>query len=305
MGVGQPEEGGVSAAFAAFISAVISVVLTIAGTLVGLRSSASQAALFLVLTWLLIVASIATALVAVWLLADSIRKNVRALAHLRDLEAYVPRLIRFRRRHDTFVIASDGNATLRISCDVESPDADVVPWISFPMIAEVPPDHAPWSSISVRRVTVNGVESDPTIAFIRRERKIPAEATALDGRLVESGAVRVPVSLDPGRTRCSFTVELELIGAFGFIDHEEKCYTDVSYVTDDLEVTILGQDSLSVSCSPFAQTRVEAQQLGMEMPDAPESQLQSRYCQMTDGVRWKTSQAKLGYRYAIPVRGHS
>ncbi|MFD8721855.1 hypothetical protein ACFV2H_28655 [Streptomyces sp. NPDC059629] len=293
-----------SATLAAFISAVVSVVLTIAGTLVSLRSDASQAALFLVLTWLLIAASIATGLVGGWLLADSIRKNVRELAHLRDLEAYVPRLIRFRRRQDTFVISGDGNATLRISCDVESPDAAVVPWISFPMIAEVPQDHPPWTSIVVRRVSVNGVESDPTIAFVRRERKIPADPTALDGRLTESGAVRVPVSLDPGHTRCSFTVELELIGAFGCIDHEEKCYTDVSYVTDDLEVTIIGRDSLRLSCSPFAQTRVEAQQLGMEMPDTPESQLQSRYCRMTDGVRWKTSQAKLGYRYAIPVRGH-
>src|SRR5262245_6214058 len=98
--VEQSRDGGVSAAFAAFISAVISVVLTIAGTLVGIRSSASQAALFLILTWLLIVASMATCLVAVWLLADSIRKNVRELSHLRDLEAYVPRLIRFRHRHD-------------------------------------------------------------------------------------------------------------------------------------------------------------------------------------------------------------
>ncbi|MEU7382209.1 MULTISPECIES: hypothetical protein [unclassified Streptomyces] len=299
----EPQHSGVSAALAAFISAVVSVVLTIAGTLVGIRSSASQAELFLVLTWLLIAASIASGLVALWLVADSIRKDVRKLAHLRDLEAYVPRLIRFRRRHDTFVIAGDGTATLRISCDVESPDAAVVPWISFPMIAEVAQDHPPWTSITVRRVSVDGVDSDPAIAFIQRERKIPAEPTALDGRLVESGAVRVPVSLEPGRTRCTFTVELDLFGAFDFIGHEEKCYTDVSYVTDNLEVTVTGRDGLAISCSPYAQNRVEAQQLGMEMPDAPESQLQSRYCRAGDGVRWKTGQAKLGYRYAIPVRG--
>jgi hypothetical protein len=216
--VGQPRDDGVSATLAAFISAVVSIVLTIAGTLVSLRSSASQTALFLVLTWLLITASIATGLVAVWLLADRIRKGVRDLAHLRDLEAYVPQLIRFRHRHDTFVISGDGNATLRISCDVESPNAAVVPWISFPMIAEVPPENPAWTSVSVLRVSVDGVESDPTVAFIRRERKIPADPTALDGRLVESGAVRVPVSLDPGRTRCSFTVELELCGAFGFVE---------------------------------------------------------------------------------------
>ncbi|MEB3958823.1 hypothetical protein OKJ48_00905 [Streptomyces kunmingensis] len=299
----QHQSGGVSAAFAAFVSAMVSLVLTIAGTLVGLRSSASQAALFLVLTWLLIAASLATALVAGWLVADSIRKSTHELAHLRDLEAYVPRLIRFRRRHDSFVIAGDGNATLKISCDVEAPDADVVPWISFPMIAEVPQDQPSWTSISVRRVCVDGVDADPSIAFIRRERKIPADAATLDGRLVESGAVRVPVSLDTGRRRCSFIVELELLNAFSFIGHEEKCYTDVSYVTDHLEVTITGYDGLRVSFSPYAHTRVEAQQLGMEMPDAPESQLQSRYCQATDGVRWRTEQAKLGYRYAIPVRG--
>ncbi|MBQ1088354.1 hypothetical protein [Streptomyces sp. B93] len=298
-------QGGVSAAFAGFVSAVVSVILTIAGTLVGLRSSASQAALFLILTWLLIAASIATGVVAVWLLADSIRKDVRDLAHLRDLEAYVPRLIRFRQRRDTFVIGGDGNATLHISCQVESAESAVVPWISFPMIAEVSPDHTPWTSIVVRRVSVDGVDSDPTIAFVRRERKVPAEPTAADGRLVESGAVRVPVSLAPGRTRCSFTVELELIGAFGFVGHEENCYTDVSYVTDVLEVTITGRDGLEVACSPYAQSRVEAQQLGMEMADMPESQLQSRYCHMADGVHWKTTQAKLGYRYAIPVRGRA
>ncbi|MEU6913894.1 hypothetical protein [Streptomyces olindensis] len=57
----------------------------------------------------------------------------------------MPQLIRFRRRHDSFAISGDGNATLRISCDVESSNAAVVPWISFSVIAEVPPDHPPWT----------------------------------------------------------------------------------------------------------------------------------------------------------------
>lgn len=302
--VSRPQRSeGVSAALAAFVSAVLSVVLTIAGTLVGLSSDASKSAVFLVLTWVLIVTSIATGGAALWLLADSVRKQVRALAHLRELDAYVPQLIRFRRRHDTFVIDSGGDASVQMACEVESPEAAVVPWLLFTMIAEVPEDRPEWSSIVVRRVCVDGVESDPAVAFVKRHRQILVDSSSINGRAVEVGAVRVPVSLGMGRTRCSFEVELDLIGAFAFIDREEKCYTDVLHVTDELRVTIKGKDGLRVSCSPYSHYRVQASHLGMEMPDLPESQLQSAYCQSVDGVRWTTGNAKLGYRYAIAVRG--
>lgn len=194
---------------------------------------------------------------------------------------------------------------LRIACDVESQSTAVVPSISFPMIAEVLDNCPEWSSIVIRRVCVDGVEFDPTVAFVRKERTTPVDSTAIGGRVVELGVVRVPVSLGPGRTRCSFIVELELIGAFTFIDREENCYTDVSYVTDELNVTITGQDGLKVTCSPYSQHRVQAIQVVMEILDLPESQLQSGHCQMFEGVRWTTTNAKLGYRYAIPVRGES
>ncbi|KOU59134.1 hypothetical protein ADK57_34545 [Streptomyces sp. MMG1533] len=312
-GVGQQFRGtgmtssqrseGVSAALAAFVSAVLSVALTITGTLVGLRSQASQGELFLVLTWILITTSVVSGAVAMWILADSIRKNVRELEHLRNLEDYMPQLVRFRRRHDTFVIRSDGDALLSITCDVESPTAAFVPWISFATTAEVARGGPEWESIQVRRVCVDGVDADPAVSFVKLYRKIPVDESSVNGRLVEVGAVRIPVSLDSGRTRCSFDVELELRGAFTYIDQEEKCYAEVPHVTDELRVIIKGEDGLRISCSPFAEHRVKATLLSTEMPDLVESQVQSAYCQMSDEVRWVTKNAKVGYSYAIAVRG--
>ncbi|MFH8452603.1 hypothetical protein ACH4CD_25590 [Streptomyces fungicidicus] len=296
---------GISAALAAFVSAVLSVVLTIAGTLVGLRSEASQRELFLVLTWMLIAVSIVSGAVALWILADSIRKNVRELAHLRSLEDYMPQLVRFRRRHDTFVIRSDGDAFLSITCDVESPTAAFVPWISLATTAEVARGGPEWESVHVRRVCVDGVDADPAVSFVKLHRRTPVDDSSVNGRLIEVGAVRIPVSLDSSRTRCSFDVELELRGAFTFIDREEKCYAEVPHVTDELRVIIKGEDGLRISCSPFAEHRVKATLLSTEMPDLAESQAQSAYCQMSDEVRWVTNNAKVGYSYAIAVRGQS
>ncbi|MGC0376596.1 hypothetical protein [Streptomyces sp. SAI-229] len=296
---------GISAALAAFVSAVLSVVLTIVGTLVGLRSEASQKELFLVLTWTLIAVSVISGAVALWVLADSIRKNVRELSHLRSLEDYMPQLVRFRRRHDTFVIRSGGDAFLSITCDVESPTEAFVPWISLATTAEVDRGGPEWESILVRRVCVDGVDADPAVSFVRLHRKIPVDDSSVNGRVIEVGAVRIPVSLDSGRTRCSFDVELELRGAFTYIDREEKCYAEVPHVTDELRVIIKGEDGLRISCSPFAEHRVKATLLSTEMPDLSESQAQSAYCQMSDEVRWVTKNAKVGYSYAIAVRGQS
>lgn len=80
------------------------------------------------------------------------------------------------------------------------------------------------------------------------------------------------------------------------------CYTDVSYVTEDLTVVIRGTDGMKLEVSPFAPHRIEAQQL-MDLLDLPESQLPSRNCRLGDGVVWRSQNAKLGYRYRIPVRG--
>ncbi|WP_225098807.1 hypothetical protein [Streptomyces sp. CoH27] len=302
---GSHRSEGVSAALAAFVSAVLSVALTIAGTLVGLRSQATQGELFLVLTWVLIATSIASGAVALWILADSIRKNVRELAHLRNLEDYMPQLVRFRRRHDTFVVRPDGDALLSITCDVESPTSAFVPWISFAMTAEVVPGAPEWESIQVRRVCVDGVDADPAVSFVKLHRKVPVDGSGANDRVVEVGAVRIPVSLDSGRTRCSFDVEVALRGAFTYIDREEKCYAEVPHVTDELRVVIKGENGLRISCSPFAEHRVKATLLSTEMPDLVESQVQSAHCQMSDEVRWVTTNAKVGYSYAIAVRGQS
>jgi len=237
------------------------------------------------------------------MLADAVRTNVRELHHLRGLEAYVPQLIRFRRRADRFEVSERGDAELRIECDVELKTDTTMPWITIPMLSEVSADGKLWSSIKMKRVCVDGVEYDPSIAFLPRERRLFVGERHLEGRVVESGVIRVPVSLEPGHSRSSFVVELELLGAFEYIMKEEMCYTDVSYVTEELSVEVLGKDGMVINCSPYSDHRVQAMQLGMELIDIPESQHQSASCRMGSGVHWRSETAKLGYRYRVPVRG--
>ena len=86
-----------SPALAGFISGAASTILTIAATLVTLRTDASREDLFLVLNWTMYVAAAATALVLAWIVASTLRGSVSELRHLKDLEAHVSHLIRYRR----------------------------------------------------------------------------------------------------------------------------------------------------------------------------------------------------------------
>jgi hypothetical protein len=171
------------------------------------------------------------------------------------------------------------------------------------MLAEVSQDRQPWTSVVVRHVRVDGQEFDPRSAYLRKSRRTVEDDDYLAGRIVEEGVIRVPVSLDEMRRRCDFFVELELRGAFENIFTQEMCYTDVSYVTEDLTVVIRGTGGLRIESDPYVQYRVEAQQLGMELVDIPESQLQTRRCRVGDGVVWRSQDTKLGYRYRVSVRG--
>ncbi len=143
----EGEARGISPALAAFLSGAASSILTVVGTLVSLRNDATKQQLFEFLTWMLYVSAFAAAAITLWVLADAVRTSVRQLSHLRGLEAYVPQLIRFKRRADRFDVSESGNAELRIECDVELRTDTTVPWITIPMLSEVSADGEPWCSI--------------------------------------------------------------------------------------------------------------------------------------------------------------
>lgn len=302
MSTAPQERSGVSAAVAAVYSAIVSAVVTVAGTLISLASSAPTQTVFIVLLLLLVMGCVLAVVLALVLVIAEVRRTIGRMRALQDLERCVPQLIRFRRRVDNFVIDRAGNATLRIECEVVSQPGASVPWITFPMLAEVEEGRAPWTSIRVHRMTVDGRPADTRVAFVPRERRFSEHDPYLTGRVVEAGVIRVPVGLDDEHRVSRFAVDLELAGAFGDIRQEEKCYTDVTYVTDDLCVNIEGEPGFQITGSPFSEHKVEAMQVGMELIDTPESLRQSSKCRAAEKVTWQSTDGKLGYRYRIPVR---
>jgi hypothetical protein len=296
---------GISPALASFTTGAATTILTIVATLVSLRSDASRESLFLVLSWAMYVAAASTFVVVAWILLDATRRSLRELHHLSELEAHVPRLLRFRRRFERVQISIDGTALVHLECEVESARGAFVPWLTVPFFGGADPDGAEWQSFSIRRVSVDGVDINPASAFTRESRTTVLNDPKFPHMVLEKGSIRVPISLEPNRRRCAFVVDVEMPRAYAAIleaDLEDDSYfTDVVYVTNEINIQIEAVGDLRVSASPRADFRVEASQLSGELLDTTESQLQSANCSMRNGIQWRSTNAKIGYRYGIPI----
>lgn len=296
---------GVSPALASFATGASTTILTIAATLVSLRSDASRESLFLVLSWIMYVSAACTAAVFGWILLDMIRRSLGELRHLSELEAHVPRLIRFRRRSDRVQISLDGDALVRYEAEIESAPGASAPWLTIPILCGADPDGPEWQSFSIRKVSVDGVDFDPALAFTKRSRSRVLNNPRFAHIVLEEGAIRVPVSLEPSRRRCTFAIEFEMPRAYKAIVstalEEDSYFADIAYVTDEIDVRIEGVDNLRLFCSSRADYRVQASQFSGELLDMEESHLQSASCNMTRGVQWRSTNAKIGYRYEIPI----
>lgn len=296
---------GISPALASFATGASTTILTIAATLVSLRSEASRESLFLVLSWTMYASAACAAVVFGWILLDVIRRNLGELRHLSELEAHVPRLIRFRRRSDRVQISIDGDALVQLEFEIESAPGAAVPWVTFPILWGADPDGPEWRSFSIRKVSVDGVNFDPARALTKKARSRILNNPRFEQVVLEEGAVRVPISLEPNRRRCTVVIEVEAPRAYASIVgpslDEDSYFADIGIVTDDIDVRIEGVDNLRLLCSSRADYRIHASQLSGELLDTAESHLQSASCNMTRGVHWRSTNAKIGYRYEIPI----
>ncbi|MGH8902845.1 MAG: hypothetical protein ACRDYA_14535 [Egibacteraceae bacterium] len=294
----------------------MSAVITLLTAILPLQERASPEALFVFMLWLLVMVSLLFVGFVVWTFFDGynverealvqkLQRERAAIAYLYDLEAHVPQMIRFRQRDDTFTINERGDAILRMEGDVESPRNDHVPWVALAILAEVAEDRPEWSSIEVTRLVVGSKDEDPSVAFKRRDRRRYYDDSYHASRIVESGVIWIPVGLRPGQSRCTFSVTINIIASTSTMSEMEFWYVDVSYVTEELNVTLGGSPGYRVTSAPHINYKVEAMQLGMELIDVPESELQSSNCITADSVRWRTRTAKLGYRYRVALRGYS
>ncbi|MCA1701824.1 MAG: hypothetical protein LC808_00550 [Actinobacteria bacterium] len=148
---------------------------------------------------------------------------------------------------------------------------------------------------------MDGVDFDPNLSLIKKSRNHILNNPRFDGIVLEEIAVRVPISLEPNHRRCTLTVVYETHGAYAKIFDEDSYFADVACITDEIDVHISGVDNLRLFCSPRSDYRVEAGQFSGELLDTVESQLQSSGCDMRRGVQWRSTNAKIGYRYEIPI----
>lgn len=301
----SPKRAGINPALASFATGVSTTIATIAVTLVSLRAQASRENLFLMLSWTMYVSAACAALVAGWILLDGIRRSLRELRHLSELEAHVPRLIRCRRWSEQVRISIDGDAFIQRKWELESAPGASVPWLTFPIFASVDPGGPEWKGFAIQRASVDGIEFDPVLALTKKMRSRILSNPRFGHIVLEEGAVRAPIGLQPKRRRCTLLIETKLPGSYAAIlagDQEDDFYiADVAYVTDEIDLYIEGADKLRICCSPLADYRVQAGQFSGELLDTVESQLQSANCDMKGGVRWRSTNAKIGYRYEIPI----
>jgi hypothetical protein len=294
-------ESGISATVAALVSGAASTLLTIAATLVSLRSDASKTALFDVLNLMMYVSAAGLTIFLIWLISDSIASRIRRLRHLQDVEAHIPRHLRIKRRNDYYMIRGDGSAIGETEWEVESEDGASVPWIGIPIVAGSPIGAQPWAAIEVIEMSVDGRgHSRPQQAFIRKSR---INRVDLESLVMEEGIVRVPINLGRNRRSCTIRLRIHMPNAFADIMTKDWYIVDIAYVTDELNVHISGSDGLEVRCSPTADHLVKASQPSGEVFDATESQVQSQTCRGDDSIIWRSTSAKIGYRYEISLYG--
>lgn len=244
------KKSAVSPALSNFATGASTTILTIAATLVSLRSGASQESLFSILTWIMYVSAACTAIVFGWVLLDAIRSSLGELRHLSELEAHVPRLVRFHRRSDIVQIAANGDAFVRIECEVESAAGTSVAWLTFPILWGAEPNGPKWESFFIRKVAVDGVDFDPALTLTKKARSYIFNNPRFEHAILEEGAVRVPISLEPNRRRCTFAIEVEAPKAYtALVDatlEEDSYFADISCLTDEIVVQIEGIDDLRV-----------------------------------------------------------
>ncbi len=185
--------------------------------------------------------------------------------------------------------------------EVESAPGISFPWLTIPIFAGASPTAPEWQGATIQRITVDGVEYDPALAFRRRSRTQFTGNPRFEGVILEESAVRVPVSLEPNRRRCTFVLEFSLHGALASLFDEDSYFVDIVHITDEIDVQISGVDDLQIFCSSNADYRVQASQFSGELLDAADSQNQSSTCQMRNGVRWRSTNTKIGYRYEIAI----
>jgi hypothetical protein len=295
----------ISPALASFATGASTTILTIAATLVSLRSGASQESLFSVLSWIMYVSAACTAVVFGWILLDAIRRSLGELRHLSEIEAHVPRLVRFRRRSDRVQVSIDGDALVRCECEVECAAGASVAWLTFPIAWGADLNEPEWQSFYIRKVSVDGVNFDTALTFIKKARSMILNNPRFERIALEEGAVRVPISLEQNRRRCIFVIEYEAPRAYAAIVgatlEEDSYFADIACLTDEIDVRIEGVDDLRLFCSSRADYRVQASQFSGELLDTTESHLQSASCNMRHGVQWQSINAKIGYRYEIPI----
>ncbi|GLY48813.1 hypothetical protein [Lentzea sp. NBRC 102530] len=294
----DPGRSGISPGVAAFVSGAVSVLLTVAGTLVSLRNEATKEQLFGVLSGVMYATGAATFLVLLWIVSTTLLQRLELLRSLRDVDVHVSRQLRVRRRTDRLEVGPDGSAGYVVEFDVEA-DRDVaVAWLAFPIFSAAKVDAPPWQSVHVRRLMIDGRDYDVLQSYIHRSRAF-VEGALFKDLVMEEGVVRIPVSLEKGKSKRRVKLEIDLNESMPALFAEESHSIDISYITDEIDVHVTGKNGLEIFPSPRAAHLVEASQNKGEHGDAQESILQSSTCRHRDGIHWRSKNTKLGYRYEI------
>jgi hypothetical protein len=294
----DPARSGTSPAVAALFSGAVSMLLTVAATLVSLRNEADKKQLFDVLNLVMYATSAATFLVLLWIIGLGLQRRLSQLQSLRDIDRHITWHVRMRKRTDHVEVFEDGTGRWTAECEVEAEPGVAVGWVAFPVFSSAAKNAEPWQSVRVRRLAIDGRDYDAQRSYI------PVSRGSVEGPLFkdlvrEEGVIRVPVTLEKGQSKRHIKLEVDFNKSMPALFTEESHSVDISYITDEIDVHIIGSRGLEIFPSSSAAHLIEASQNKGEHADATESILQSSTCRHRDGIHWRSKNTKLGYRYEI------
>lgn len=289
---------GTSPAIAALFSGAVSVLLTVAATLVGLRNEADKKQLFDVLNWVMYATGAATFLVLLWIISGTLKHRLDQLRSLRHLDRHVTSHVRMLKRTERLEVFEDGSGRWITECEVQAERDVAVAWLAMPVFSSAQVDAEPWQSTQVRRLTIDNKDYDVQRSYIRRSRAF-VEGPLYKNLVMEQGVIRIPVSLEKGRSKRHIRLEVYLVKSMPALFTEESHAIDIPYITDAIDFYVIGAPGLEIFPSPLAAHLVEASQNKGEHADTQESILQSSTCRHYTGIHWHSTSTKLGYRYEI------
>jgi hypothetical protein len=243
-----------------------------------------------------------------WGVASDLREAVKNRTQCLKAIEKVPSLVIFKKRSDAITVYPNGDALFEYSHTVAIESDQVKPILHFPVLVDLDQKATEFGRrVQLEDIIVNNVRIPTHGAYTSKEVRHPNPCLPNNPVPTEYGVVSVPVKLGQGYNECDLVMRFRLKGVFTNSSVRDYVIVDIPYMTEELEVRIMPQDAnesvILLERMDDARLFIDAYGEMMDMYDHRESLMQSESIRhKNEVIVWRTSMAKLGYRYKLWFR---